>query len=68
MGNTNCLEGIKCPECGYEDQFNVQVTTWVQLRDDGTDANGDNEYDGDNLMECCDCGYNGRVKDFYIED
>lgn len=64
--NKNCLEGIRCPDCGNQDRFKVQATTIFELIDDGTDGHYDVEYNEDSYFECYSCGKHGTVKDFMI--
>jgi hypothetical protein len=46
MTNTNCPEGIRCPECGYEDGFYVEAIVTLLVSDDGTeDRGGDHFWD-----------------------
>lgn len=33
--NTNLLKGMKCPQCGSKGPFRAEITTWVDLHDDG---------------------------------
>jgi hypothetical protein len=34
MANTNCLAGIRCPECGSEGPFVIEVTHQVVMGDE----------------------------------
>jgi predicted nucleic-acid-binding Zn-ribbon protein len=62
--NRNCLEGFKCPKCGYEHRFDIESTTTVTMTDDGEDGHGDIEWEDDSACTCCECGHTGTVKDF----
>lgn len=72
--NTNCLEGMKCPECEQADKILILAQVWVAMTDDGNDPNddslgiGDIGYDNDSCAECPECGYCGRLVDFVVED
>lgn len=70
--NTNCLEGFKCPECGHEDDFNIEIVVRmvVRMTDDGYDDSpyADSEWDDDSFCECCECSKVGTVKDFRISN
>ncbi len=67
--NTNCLEGIKCPKCGSEGPFVVEVTTQVMLHDEGSeDYNSDVRWDGDSYIRCVECDHDGQAKEFRIHD
>jgi len=72
--NTNCLEGLRCPNCGNEDELLVRAEMWVSLTDDGTDpfANstkhrGGVEYDENSDAACPECDYEGALKDFEVK-
>lgn len=68
--NTNCLEGLCCPECGQDSKFRVRATSVFNLYDDGTDHDGDVEYDDDAFVSCDGqgCSYEGKLRDFRIEN
>jgi hypothetical protein len=72
MPNTNCLAGMKCPSCGYEECFDINVTTTVRMRDDGSDpdsgSGSDIEWDGTSLCHCGACSFFSQVKDFREEE
>jgi hypothetical protein len=66
MTNTNCLENIKCPECGNEESFRITATAVFTVFDDGTDDHGDVEWGDDSYAECTRCHHHGAVKDFTV--
>ena len=64
MVNENCLAGMKCPDCGYEDKFRIRGTAVFEVADDGTQDYWDIEWDDDSYC-CCDyCGKEGELRDF----
>jgi len=64
--NKNCLEGVECPSCGYEDAFFIAAHILVKVTDDGTDDTGsDYVWDWDSYCQCCDCDHEGVLKDFH---
>jgi hypothetical protein len=66
MTNTNCLENIKCPDCGNEGSFRIAGTAIFIVTDDGTEDHGDVEWDDDSYAECAGCQRHGTLKDFTI--
>lgn len=64
MTNTNCLEGIRCPNCGQEDRFFVVGCAEFEVTDDGSDAVGDHEWDDGCSTRCPECGFDGELKEF----
>ena len=65
ISNTNCLEGIKCPNCGSEGPFIIEVRTQVMMHDDGSeDYNGDIHWDDNSYMRCFECDEDGPAKHF----
>ena len=68
---SNCFE-MRCPQCGGEDQIDIQATHWVRLTSDGTDAhvadNSGHEWEDKSPATCCDCGHAGIVKTFTPTD
>lgn len=71
MPNTNCLEGIRCPECGHEDGFYVRVECTVRLIDNGIEEcsnHGGYEWDRNTACECEACGRSNIMEAFYIDN
>lgn len=73
--NTNCLEGMRCPKCGQEDEILVQGTSWLSLKDEGSDfyaastkGISDVEYHDDSLAACPECDYQGELGDFKVKE
>jgi len=65
MNNHNCLEGIKCPICGSEGPFIIEVRTQVMMFDDGSDDyTSDIHWDGDSYMRCYRCDEDGPARHF----
>jgi hypothetical protein len=68
MTNKNCLEGIRCPECGHEDGVLIAATIYVHVTDEGTEEGGDTEWTDASYCECAGCKHAATVKDFTIEN
>lgn len=64
MSNENCLKGIRCPECGSAEPFNIVALATFLVYDTGTDRVDDVEWDDDSRITCTYCGMQGQVKDF----
>jgi hypothetical protein len=67
--NTNVLEGLRCPKCGYEDKFSIQAYVTVIVTDDGAvDDGGDHEWNDDSPCQCwgADCDFFGYVRDLRV--
>ena len=64
--NVNCLEGKRCPICGFYGPFEVVVSMKIMLLDSGTDDanNGTIEYDDGTRTICCACQHVGTFGDF----
>jgi hypothetical protein len=62
--NENCLDGMRCPQCGSLGPLRISVKTILMFEDDGTDICGDNEYDDDSHCSCENCGWWGTTADF----
>lgn len=63
--NDNCLVGFRCPECGEQDRFRIAITTFADFDDSGSEVVGDNEYEGQSICICNDCGHSATVNDFH---
>ena len=65
MANTNCLAGIRCPSCGSEGPFIVEVTVQVVMSDEGSEyGEGDLHWDEESYMRCVECDADGTAADF----
>jgi hypothetical protein len=64
MTNTNCLDGMQCPQCKSFEPFKIAVNTVMKVFDNGTDDHGDTEWDDDSYCECGECGFFATVADF----
>lgn len=65
--NENCLEGMRCPECGSFGPFKILASKsgMVEVSDDGTDdIQGNTEWDDDSTCECCECDHLSTVRKF----
>lgn len=54
--------GMECPSCKRDDQLRIAVKMWADLGGEGTDAEGDQEWD-DNSSCVCGCGWSGIVSE-----
>jgi hypothetical protein len=67
--NQNCLQGIKCPQCGNEDRFLIAATVVADVTDGGADVasplygNGF-EWDDKSMTRCPECDRDGPLADF----
>ena len=66
--NVNCLAAKRCPKCGSDGPFEIEVLMRVLLCDDGChDAeDGSIYYDDDAPAMCHDCRYEGKFGDFNL--
>lgn len=63
--NINCLEGLKCPKCGYDRSIHVLSSVWVTVFDEGTeDHDCCPEYDDDSWADCPECNYHGKLREW----
>jgi len=62
--NTNCLEGMQCPECESYGPFVIGALAFFTHYDEGSDDCGDLEWDGDSYCRCDDCGHEAQVIHF----
>jgi hypothetical protein len=71
MPNHNCLEGIRCPQCGNEDRFIIAAHVMAEVTDDGADIaspmyGSGFEWDDDSYCRCPECDREGPLKEFHI--
>lgn len=53
--NTNCLEGLRCPDCGALEPFQISVRTIATVYDDGVHETADHEWDSNAPIRCVSC-------------
>ncbi|TDX26769.1 hypothetical protein DFO67_11534 [Modicisalibacter xianhensis] len=67
--NSNCLEGIVCPECNQEEAFEIQAMTTVMVCDDGAEPmSGNFVWDDFSTITCHACRHQGTVGSFSSAD
>ena len=54
---------MKCPQCGDDHKLDVVVTVWAHVTYDGTEPEGDHEWDGQSPCRCRMCDWQGLAKD-----
>ena len=65
--------GMSCPKCGSDDSIRVPISVWADLLPQGSDADGDHEWDHDSPAYCAVCDYGANsydkvtVADFTID-
>lgn len=65
--NQNCLDGMKCPNCGHFGPFDIYVTSsgYTRVTDDGTDEiEGSVEWEDSSSCRCPECRHEATVGDF----
>jgi hypothetical protein len=66
MTNTNCLEGLQCPECASDGPMWMTVVARFLMYDDGAEEHEDIELSDTGLCECAKCGYTDRADRFRV--
>ncbi len=66
--NTNCLEGMLCPECGANEPFLIVAQAVFKVFDEGTDGCTDVVWNDDDRCRCVACEHIGTVKNFSKEE
>jgi len=73
--NVNCLENMRCPKCGEEDEILVYASMWVSLTDEGTDPYADSvrnmggvEWENKSEARCPSCGHAGILANWEARD
>jgi hypothetical protein len=64
--NTNCLEGVRCPQCGHEEGLSVSVTALARLSDNGFIDHEDMDFQEASRASCPECSHTGVAEDFRI--
>jgi hypothetical protein len=66
MANTNCLEGMRCPnsECRSDGPFTIRGEATFDVTDDGTGDYESVEWFDDSPCTCKKCMLCAKVEDF----
>ena len=64
----NCLEGMRCPNCGSYGPFLIEIKTTALVCDDGIEEYGDAEWDADSWCTCQECMDSRKVFRFRESD
>ena len=66
--NSNCLEGIACPQCESEGPFDITATTVATMYDDGCEQTTDIEWEDTSSCVCRSCKHAATVAAFRRSD
>lgn len=64
MANSNCLEGLRCPDCGNDSRFYIAGTALFEVFDDGTGDVEQIDWEDDSNCLCPNCQKSGKVSEF----
>jgi Zn ribbon nucleic-acid-binding protein len=64
--NHNCLEGLRCPDCGNADRLRIVARIMADVTDDGAEmAHGSQmDWDDDSMAVCPECDHDGPLAGF----
>lgn len=54
---------VCCPGCGSDEHMKVLISAYAELSVDGTDPDGDHDWDGESPIHCSACNWHGHVRD-----
>ena len=55
---------LGCPACGQANELVIMITTLARVTPDGSEPEGDHEWDYASYCRCPECGHDGAVVDF----
>jgi predicted RNA-binding Zn-ribbon protein involved in translation (DUF1610 family) len=64
MPRDNQLEGMKCPNCGNTDVFEIRAEAFLVAHADGVGDYSVITRNGDNPCTCPKCYFSGKVSEF----
>jgi len=65
--NSNCLEGMSCPQCGQHERFRIVAEATFEVTDDGTHDYNDVNWYGNSHVSCPECEWYGLAKELHKE-
>jgi len=66
VANLRTEYDLGCPRCAQAETLSIVVTCTAILSIDGTDVQGDHDWDDTSSCFCDECGHNGTVGEFRI--
>ena len=55
---------LGCPACGQANELVIMITTLSRVTPEGSEPEGDHEWDETSYCRCPECGHDGTVADF----
>ena len=55
---------LGCPACGQANELVIMITTLSRVTPEGSEPEGDHEWDEASYCRCPECGHAGTVADF----
>lgn len=68
MENTNCLEGMRCPNCKSPGPFNIWGKAYFHVHDDGCSEFEELCWEENSNAHCPGCDWNGKVREMRVWD
>lgn len=59
--------GLACPSCGSDEGIKLEVSVMAHLSEDGTEPDGDHEWDDNSFCFCRMCQFDGKVSEFDVD-
>jgi len=70
MAKARNFADLACPQCGSQEEIDIQALVWTRLCEDGTDPDAADrhhesaaEWSDNSAAACAKCGWDGRVAD-----
>ena len=55
---------LGCPACGQANELVIMIATLSRVTPEGSEPEGDHEWDQASYCRCPECGHDGNVADF----
>jgi hypothetical protein len=56
--------GLRCPECGQEDKFQIDATVTLTVVGDDVSSEPDNTWESSSFTVCLGCDHEGTAAEF----
>lgn len=66
MRNLTTDFDLKCPTCGQADELTVVIKTLARITADGSEPEGDHEWDDASYCRCPECATDGTIAEFTV--
>ena len=67
MSDLREIHSLACRKCGQAEDLDIVITTLARVTAEGSEPNGDHEWNDESFCRCPSCGTEGAVAAFTVK-